>query len=159
MVEASKGSPAPVEAAAGQHASGSFQEVFPTNNLHLNVRADSLNIHQPSLGALERIADKNPKVATQLIAVSKDAMRFNAVRYVTGAVCASLIALAIIAAATFIITKAGFTAGIAFFLICVVLCALVTAIFTGKVQDISWTAKVLRQSSADRSKPSAGEEA
>ena len=159
MDEASKPPSAPIKGTTRTHASGSFQDVLPTNNLHVNVTADNLNIHQPSLGALERIAERSPDVASQLIAASRDAMRFSTVKHVVGAVCALLIALAIILASTFIIVKAGFWAGIAFFLICVVICALVTAIFTGKVQDISWTAKVLRPSSTDRSKDGVGDDA
>lgn len=131
----------------GEGASLSPQGVEPSarfgpgdaRSINVQVNAQTLHINPSNLSALERIVQLNPDVATQLVQVSRDAVKYERDRYKVGAVCATVVCGLLLVCASAVIVSAGFWAGIAFFLACVAAAAIIAAVFTGKVQDLSWT--------------------
>lgn len=108
-------------------------------SINVQVNAQNLHINPSNLSALERIVQLNPDVAAQLVQVSRDAVKYERDRYKVGAICTAALCGLLLSCSAAVIITAGFWAGIAFFLSCVVVAAIVAAVFTGKVQDLSWT--------------------
>ena len=115
----------------------------PPASVALQVNMGDVNFHIPNLVALERLAKTSFELALKIVESSNIALKNDTRKYAWGAIASSLICLTILGCATSIIILKGFSAGMIFFLTCVVVCAIMTAVYTGKVQDISWTASFL----------------
>ncbi|MGU3537528.1 hypothetical protein [Methylobacterium sp. A54F] len=110
---------------------------------NVHVRTDEVNIHQPSMAALEKMAVHSPEIANQLIEGTKFVVKQDTKKFITGAIIAGLVACTIIICSTVTIVNAGFWAGIALFMAAVVVFGIMIAALTGKAQDISWVVKVI----------------
>ncbi|MFK5599092.1 hypothetical protein ACFZ8E_19140 [Methylobacterium sp. HMF5984] len=129
----------------------------PPPNVNVQVNTQSLHINPSNLAALERIVQLNPAIASEIIRTTGNAARYERDRYSTGAICATVICGILLICAAVVAVNAGFWAGIGFFLACVAAAAVVAAIFTGKVQDLSWTARVIPGSKQPPKPPVASE--
>ena len=83
------------------------------------------------------------EIASQLIRSADRAVEGDTRKYTIGAIAAAVVALAIIIGSAAILITVGLAAGLLFFMACVAASAVITAIFTGKAQDISWTVRLL----------------
>lgn len=128
-------------------------------SINVQVNAQNLHINPSNLSALERIVQLNPDVAAQLVQVSRDAVKYERDRYKVGAICATVVCGLLLICASVAIVSAGFWAGIAFFLACVVAAAIIAAVFTGKVQDLSWTVGMMPGAKRQSDTPKNGDQA
>jgi len=110
---------------------------------HVSLTTDEINIHQPSLGALERLAGHSPEVATRLIEGSHFLAKQNTKRFLGGAIVTGVVCCFLLSCSAYVIVNAGFWAGIAFFMAVVAVSAMMVALLTGKVQDFSWVVRLV----------------
>lgn len=120
--------------------------------INLQVNAQTLHINPSNFSALERIVQINPEVASQLIQVSRDAVKYERDRYKVGAISSVVICCCLLFCSAAVAIASSFWSGIAFFLSCVVVAAIVAAIFTGKIQDLSWTVGAITRAAKDGKK-------
>jgi len=127
-----------IEPIKGQ-ARGNLDSTGPfTGGVSVTVNTDSVNIHASNLSALESIAEKNPELAIALVGSTNSVIKYEFRRYVSGAIAAAVVAVAILGFSAAVIIQAGFWAGIAFFMACAAASAIISAIFTGKSQRLNW---------------------
>ncbi|WP_152276471.1 hypothetical protein [Methylorubrum populi] len=115
----------------------------PETNINVQVNAQNLHINPSNLSALERIVQLDPAVAGQIVKASSEAVRYERDRYNVGAIATASACIVTVICAAAVTIFSGFLSGIAFFLVCVAIAAIASAIFTGKTQDLSWTVGML----------------
>ncbi len=129
-----KNLPAPVE---GPARFGSAP-----GNLTAQFKIDTLNIHPTNLSALERLAQHSPDLASEIVSATSSSVKQDTRRYAIGAITAGVICCVLLICSSMVIIHSGFWQGVAFFLCTASVAAIVTAIFTGKPQDLSWTVRL-----------------
>ena len=129
------------------HANNAFGH-HPPGNVNIQVNTDTVNLHASNLAALERIAAVDPGVAHRIIESTDKSLELDQKKYTTAAIAAGIICCLVLILSAIVIINSGFWSGIAFFLACVAVAAIVAAIFTGKTMDMSWTVGMVPGSSA-----------
>jgi len=136
-----KSNPAKGQVGSPAHPSATFGNQAPSLALQLNT--NSVHVNVSNLTALGRLAESNPEIALKIVESSGNAVRFETRKYMSAVIVTGSVCLAIIGCSTAIIITSGFWAGIAFFLAVAAVCAIITAVYTGKGQDLSWTANII----------------
>jgi len=118
---------------------GSAHFEHPPGGVHVTVAPNTLNINASNLSALERLAKHSPEVASKLIEAAKETDTQQTKRYAIGAICTAVVAAVMLISTATVIIVQGFWAGIAFFLVCAAVSAIIGAFYTGKSESLSWT--------------------
>ena len=129
------------DSATSGHVGGTFGTVSRANqNLSVSLTANNVNISTSGLAALERLAQHSPEVAASVVRATEAEIKSDSRKYIAGAICAAVVATAMILTFALIVIVKGILEGFLFFFICAAVSAVISAIFTGKMESLSWTA-------------------
>lgn len=114
------------------------------NSAPVAIFGENVHITESSIRVLVELAERNPSIAEKLLETTEVAMKTDERKFRWGTITGLVIAITIIVGSVYLIGNVGFFAGIAFFLICVTIAAVLSVILNGHHPDLSWTKSILK---------------